>query len=132
MRLIFSLYLQLGSVRALQRELKRRDIRTRVRVLASGQAVGGVHLTNGPLSHIFRNRHYLGEINHRGRSWPGEHTAIIDQGTFNKVQVRLEAQRVARAARLSSRALLRGKIFNEAQWRAIGLQAPAQVRAELR
>ena len=55
-RLIFSLYLQLGSVRALQRELKRRDIRTRVRVLASGQAVGGVHLTNGPLSHILRNR----------------------------------------------------------------------------
>ncbi len=113
-RLIFSLYLQLGSVRALQRELKRRDIRTRVRVLASGQAVGGVHLTNGPLSHILRNRHYLGEINHRGRSWPGEHTAIIDQATFDKVQVRLEAQRVARAARLSSRALLRGKIFNEA------------------
>ena len=113
-RLIFNLYLQFGSVRALQRELKRRDIRTRVRVLASGQTVGGVHLTNGPLSHILRNRHYLGEINHHGRSWPGEHAAIIDRAGFDQVQARLGAQRVARTARLSSRALLRGKIFNEA------------------
>ncbi|HEY1862835.1 MAG TPA: hypothetical protein VGG77_03915 [Roseiarcus sp.] len=30
-RLIFALFLELGSVRALQRELRRRDIRTRVR-----------------------------------------------------------------------------------------------------
>ncbi len=113
-RLIFDLYLELGSIRALQRELKQRDVRTRVRTLATGKTVGGVHLTNGPLSHILRNRHYLGEINHRGRSWPGEHPAVIDPETFEKVQARLEGQRVARAARLKSRALLLGKIFNEA------------------
>ena len=77
-RLIFDLYRELGSVRALQRELRRRDIRTRVRTLATGKTIGGVHLTNGPLSYILRNRHYLGEINHHGRSWPGEHPAIID------------------------------------------------------
>ena len=34
-RLIFDLYLELGSIRALQRELKRRDARTRVRTLAT-------------------------------------------------------------------------------------------------
>jgi len=111
-RLIFDLYLKLESIRALQRELKRRDVRTRVRTLATGKMVGGVHLTNGPLSHILRNRHYLGEINHRGRSWPGEHPAVIE--TFGKVQARLEGQRVARAARLKSEALLLGKLFNEA------------------
>ncbi len=72
------------------------------------------HLTNGPLSHILRNRHYLGEINHHGRSWSGEHPAIIDPETFEKVQARLGEQRVARAARLKSAALLRGKLFNEA------------------
>ena len=113
-RLIFDLYLELGSIRALQRELKRRDLRTRVRTLATGNTVGGVHLTNGPLSYILRNRHYLGEINHHGRSWPGEHPAIIDPETFEKVQARLGEQRVARAARLKSTALLRGKLFNEA------------------
>src|SRR6185437_15895314 len=113
-RLIFDLYLELGSIRALQRELKRRDIRTRVRTLASGEKVGGVHLTNGPLSHILRNRHYLGEINHHRRSWPGEHPAIIDPETFETVQGRLQEQRLARVTRLKSRALLRGKLFNEA------------------
>jgi DNA invertase Pin-like site-specific DNA recombinase len=114
-RLIFELYLELGSVRALQRELKRRDIKTRLRVLASGEKVGGVCLTNGPLSYILHNRHYLGEINHRDRSWPGEHQAIIDPETFESVQRRLEAQRVATAAAWQkSRALLKGKVYNEA------------------
>jgi DNA invertase Pin-like site-specific DNA recombinase len=112
-RLIFSLYLELGSVCALQRELRRRDIRSRVRKLASGRIVGGVHLTNGPLSHLLRNRHYLGEINHRGQSWPGEHAAIVDAETFAKVQAKLDGQRVARAIRLKSNALLIGKLFNE-------------------
>ena len=98
-RLIFKLYLELGSIRALQRELKRRGVRTRVRTLATGNTVGGVHLTNGPLSYILRNRHCLGEINHHRRSWPGEHPAVIDRETFEKVQARLKQQRVARAAR---------------------------------
>ena len=116
-RLIFDLYLELGSIRALQRELKRRDVRTQLRTLATGTTVGGVHLTNGPLSHILHNRHYLGEINHHRRSWPGEHPAIIGPEIFEKVQARLEEQRVARAARLKSAALLRGKLFNEASER---------------
>ena len=113
-REIFSLYLELGSVCALQRELRRRDVRSRVRKLASGRIVGGVHLTNGPLAHLLRNRHYLGEINHRGQSWPGEHAAIVDPETFAKVQAQLDGQRVARADRLKSNALLIGKLFNEA------------------
>jgi site-specific DNA recombinase len=112
-RLIFALYLELGSVRALQGELRQRDIRSRVRKLASGRIVGGVHLTNGPLSHLLRNRHYLGQINHRGQSWPGEHTAIVDAETFAKVQAKLDGQRVERATRLKSNALLIGKLFNE-------------------
>ena len=113
-RLIFDLYLELGSVRALQRELRRREVKTRVRTLATGRTVGGVHLTNGPLAHILRNRHYLGEINHRGQSWPGQHAAIVEAETFAAVQARLDGHRVARAARLKSHALLLGKLFDEA------------------
>jgi site-specific DNA recombinase len=112
-RLIFDLYLELGSVRALQRELRRRNIRTRVRTLATGKTIGGVHLTNGPLAHLLSNRHYLGEINHRGQSWPGEHASLVDQETFAKVQARLDGQRVTHAARLKSDALLIGKLFGE-------------------
>ena len=96
-RLIFDLYLEMGSVRALQRELRKREVKTRVRMLATGRTVGGVHLTNGPLAHILSNRHYLGEINHRGQSWPGEHAAIVEAETFAAVQARLDGNRVARA-----------------------------------
>ncbi|MDE3175015.1 MAG: recombinase family protein [Pseudomonadota bacterium] len=113
-RQIFALYLELGSVRALQRELRRRDIRSRVRKLASGKIVGGIHFTNGPLYRLLRNRHFLGEINHRCRSWPGEHAAIVDAETFAKVQAKLDEQRLSRADRLKSNALLMGKVFNEA------------------
>jgi len=112
-REIFALYLEQGSVPALQRELRRRDIRTRVRKLATGRIIGGVHLTNGPLAQILRNRHYLGEINHRGQSWSGEHAAIVDAETFAQVQAKLDRQRVARATRLKSNALLLGNLFNE-------------------
>jgi hypothetical protein len=72
-----------------------------------------VHLTSGPLAHILSNRHYLGEINHRGQSWPGEHAAIIEAETFAKVQANLGRQRLARSARLKSNALLMGKLFDE-------------------
>ena len=100
-RLIFDLYLETGSVRALQRELRRRDVRTRIRTLASGRTIGGVHLTNGPLAHILGNRHYLGEINHRERSWPGEHEAIVNAETFANVQARLDGS-ASRAPRGSN------------------------------
>ena len=50
---------------------------TRRRSLSSGRTVGGVPLTNGPLAHILRNRVYVGELNHKGASYPGEHAAIV-------------------------------------------------------
>ncbi|HEX9167682.1 MAG TPA: hypothetical protein VF886_01965, partial [Roseiarcus sp.] len=48
-----------------------------------------------------------------GRSWPGEHAPIVDAETFAQVQSKLEGQRVTRATRLKSSALLLGKVFNE-------------------
>ena len=76
-RLIFERYLALGSLPALQRELRERGVVTRRRTLSSGRTIGGVPLTNGPLAHILRNRVYLGELNHKGASYPGEHAAIV-------------------------------------------------------
>ena len=114
-RLIFDLYLAHGSVRAVQRELAARAIRTRKRVLAKGRVLGGVAFANGPISHILRNRHYIGEINHKGRSWPGEHAPIIDRQVFEAAQEKLVGQRRFRLAdRAKSHALLSGKLFNAA------------------
>lgn len=113
-RQIYERYLALGSIPALQRELREQGVVTRARTLATGKTVGGVPLTNGPLSHILRNRHYLGEINHKGRSWPGEHAALVDAPLFDAVQAKL-AENLNRASsrKFGSGALLMGRIFDD-------------------
>ncbi len=113
-RLIFSRYLDLGSLSALQRDLRERGILTRRRTLSSGRAIGGRALTNGPLAYMLRNRMYLGEINHRDKSYPGEHKPIIDEKLFDAVQAKLtENRQRRRLRRQSSNALLMGKLFDD-------------------
>ena len=113
-RLIFSRYLDLGSLSALQRDLRERGIITRRRTLSSGRGIGGQALTNGPLAYMLRNRMYLGEINHRDKSYPGEHAPIIDPGLFEAVQTKLtENRQERRRRRQSSNALLMGKLFDD-------------------
>jgi site-specific DNA recombinase len=113
-RLIFEPYLALGSLPALQRELRECGVVTRRRSLSSGRTVGGVPLTNGPLAHILRNRIYVGELNHKGASYPGEHTAIVTGALFDAVQEKLTANRNgAKVRRAASAALLIGRIFDD-------------------
>ena len=113
-RLIFSRYLDLGSLSTLQRDLRERGIITRMRTLSSGRAIGGRALTNGPLAYMLRNRMYLGEINHRDKSYPGEHAPIIDPRMFEAVQAKLtENRQRRRLRRQSSNALLMGKLFDD-------------------
>ncbi len=113
-RLIFSRYLDLGSLSALQRDLHERGIITRMRTLSSGRAIGGQALTNGPLAYMLRNRMYLGEINHRDKSYPGEHAPIMEPGLFEAVQTKLtENRQERRLRRQCSNALLMGKLFDD-------------------
>lgn len=113
-RLIFARYQELKSLPALQRDLRERGIVTRVRNLVAGRRIGGVPLTNGPLVSILRNRTYLGEINHRGASYPGQHEPIVEQSVFEAVQAILDANRRGKRDRWrSSEALLLGKLYDD-------------------
>jgi hypothetical protein len=57
---------------------------------------------------------YLGEINHRDKSYPGEHAPLIDRRLFEAVQTKLTENRQARRLRRqSSNALLMGKLFDD-------------------
>lgn len=113
-QVIFERYLVLGSLSALQRELRERGVVTRQRTLASGRTVGGVPLTNGPLAHLLANRVYLGEINHKGLSYPSEHPAIVGTDLFDAVATKIAENRNGfRTKRASSGALLLGKLFDD-------------------
>ena len=66
-RLIYRRYLELGGVNALVRDLRKRDIRTKSRLLATGVTRGGILFGRGSLFYLLRNRFYIGEVKHGRR-----------------------------------------------------------------
>ena len=114
MRTIFRSYLKLGSLNLLMADLRKRGIVTKVRTLKSGEKVGGIPFTRGPLAHLLRNRFYIGEVAFKGEVLNGEQTAIVDRALFDAVQAKLDAQiNARRAARTNTEALLAGRIFDD-------------------
>jgi len=113
-RTIFRSYLKLGSLNLLMAELRRRNIVTKVRTLRTGETVGGIPFTRGPLAHLLRNRFYIGEVPFKGEILKGEQPAIVDRDLFDAVQARLTEQvNHHKAARMKSEALLSGRIFDD-------------------
>jgi site-specific DNA recombinase len=113
-RTIFARYLELGSVRALAKDLDRRGIRSKPRRLSNGRTVGGGPFGVGALTYLLRNRFYIGEVVYRGEVHRGEHEPIIHSAQFEAMQAKLAAQARARRCRLrGSPALLTGRLFDD-------------------
>ncbi len=90
-RFIFQRYLELGSVHQLRAELAQKGIRAKRWITRKGAKAGGGVLARGALYHLLRNRHYLGEIVHKGQTYPGQHAPIIDAALFDAVQQKIDA-----------------------------------------
>src|SRR5664279_2808715 len=113
-RTIFRSYLKLGSLNRLMTDLRKRGIVTKDRTLKTGETVGGIPFTRGPLAHLLRNRFYIGEVAFKGEILAGEQLAIIDRNLFDAVQAKLDEQlNNHNAARMKSEALLAGRIFDD-------------------
>ena len=97
-RHIYRRYLELGSVPALMDELEDAGITSQTRTSNAGRALGGKTFTKGALYHILKSRIYVGEVSHKGKSFRGEHQAIIDLNVFDQVQQRLTHNAIARRA----------------------------------
>ena len=69
-RKLYRLYLELGSVRLLKREADRRGIVTKRRQ-SGDRATGGKPFTRGNLYQFLHNPLYVGEIPHKGKTYPG-------------------------------------------------------------
>src|SRR3954454_15439050 len=89
---IFRSYLKIGSLNLLMADLRTRGIVTKVRTLKTGETVGGIPFTRGPLAHLLRNRFYIGEVVFKGENLAGEQPAIVDKGLFEAVQAKLSQQ----------------------------------------
>ncbi len=113
-RTIFRRYLKLGSLNLLMADLRTRGIVTKVRTLKTGETVGGIPFTRGPLAHLLRNRFYLGEVVFKGEILAGEQPAIVDRDLFEAVQAKLNDQVTNhKVSRTKSEALLSGRIFDD-------------------
>ncbi|CAM3302610.1 recombinase family protein [Paracoccus nototheniae] len=102
-RWMFARFLEIGSATELAREVDVRGIRTR----------RGNRIDKKSIYRILNNRAYLGEAVHKGTSYPGEHAAIIDMATWDKVRATLTDSPRIRAARTRAQtpALLKGLIY---------------------
>ena len=81
-RWIFARFLEIGSGTELARELAKRGVRT-----SRGNRIDKKYLYR-----LLNNRALIGEAVHRGDSYPGEHDAIIDRETWDKVHAILAGE----------------------------------------
>jgi site-specific DNA recombinase len=113
-RTIFQRYLKLGSLNLLMADLRKRGIVTKVRTLKTGQTVGGIPFTRGPLAYLLRNRFYIGEVAFKGEILAGEQPVIVDRDLFDAVQAKLSEQvNNHKVSRTKSEALLLGRIYDD-------------------
>ncbi len=123
-RLIFRLYLELGSVNELVRDLRERNIRTRAKRLATGATRGGIPFGRGALYYLLGNHFYIGEVKYKNEILPGEQPAIMDRALFDAVRQKSLAQWSHRTiVRNKSDHLLTGLLFDDAGHRMVPTHA---------
>jgi hypothetical protein len=102
-RRIFQRFLLVGSATRLVQELNAAGHRTK-----RGRA-----FDKGVLYKLLHNRTYVGEVEHKGAAYPGQHEALVDRDAWDKVHTILaeNAHRRASRTRAATPALLKGLIF---------------------
>ena len=102
-RRVFELFVETGSGVETVRRLRAEGITTK-----SGKPVDKGHLYK-----LLHNRTYVGEAEHKGKVYPGEHQALVPRDLWDQVHTTMQVSPRARANenRAQTPALLRGLIF---------------------
>lgn len=112
-RLIYERFLALGSVIALEPDIRDRGVTSKKWTSAAGIAHGGCLITRGALYTILTNPLYRGMIRHKGQLYNGQHEAIIDAETWDAAQA-IFAQSGDRASPTTTSDMLKDKLFDDA------------------
>ena len=124
-RTIFDLFLKLKNVQRVQTELMRLNLTTKPYATPRGRAIGGLSFARGHIYKILSNPLYMGEIEHRGVRYPGQHPPLIDAATWDAVQAQLATNHHENRARTNakSKSLLAGLIYDDAGNRLVSSHA---------
>ena len=111
-RHIFKRFTQLRSTTELVRELNNKRMLTKSWVTVKGKEREGGRWDKGHVYRVLNNQIYLGEVTHKGATYPGEHEAIVTRDAWDEVQAILNENTRTRgnATRTQTVALLRGVI----------------------
>ncbi len=114
-RYLVQRYVELGTVAALQTDLKRRGIVSKVWTSSSGKRRGGLGYSRGALYYLLRNAIYVGRITHRGTSYAGQHPGIVPQDLWDRAQALLTENRQGRqrVTGSSEPCVLSGLLFDD-------------------
>src|ERR1700678_1658346 len=107
-------YLEIGSVVRLKAVLDHEDARLPLRTDGTGKTRGGGLISRGHLYKILSSPIYLGRLTHKGQVHDGLHDPIVDQKTWDRVQLLLAEHAQRRTgSRQDSDALLASKLFDD-------------------
>jgi DNA invertase Pin-like site-specific DNA recombinase len=114
-RTLSRLYLELGTVKKLVEESGHLGLVTKRRIRSGGQETGGQPFTRGHLYQLLTNPIYVGDVAHKGVTYPGQHNGIIERQTFDAVRCRLNGNAAERRSATNAKApsLLTGLVYDE-------------------
>ncbi|MHC4984393.1 MAG: recombinase family protein, partial [Planctomycetota bacterium] len=109
-RAIFQMYLEKESVLSAAQELNARGWTTKCWTAANGRVIGGRPFDRANLRHLLTNVAYVGRVRYRDETHAGQHEAIVDLATWERVQrlLRRNARTAGSFLRNKHGALLKG------------------------
>jgi site-specific DNA recombinase len=115
-REIFTLFEQYRSAIPTLTEIDRRGWTLKSWTPQSGKFRAGAPFAQNSLRRLLTNVLYTGAVCHKGHQYPGEHGAIVDIGTWKRVQALLKQSPAFAAGRARNKhnALLSGLLYCEA------------------
>ncbi len=109
---IFARYAETGSAAQLVRELQIEGQTTKVWVAQNGRRHDGKVIDQQCLFTMLRNRLYLGEITHKGQSFPGQHEPIVSTDLWAAVHAFVDGRKQGPRTRYKKEpALLTGLLY---------------------
>ncbi len=86
-RHIFERFIEMRSCLKVARELNAKGHRTKAyKAIKNGKVMGGKRWNKVYVYRVLTNRKYLGEIVHKGKSYPGEHEGILDRRLWDEAK----------------------------------------------
>ncbi len=114
-RHIYKRYTETGNINVIKAELDAENIMTKERTGRAKARWGQKPFTKGGLYRMLQNPIYIGMIAHKEKTYPGEHAAIIDKDLWDRVQHRINTNRVRRrdGTHAKEPSLLAGLLFDD-------------------